>query len=177
MHSLSWKGLRQRQQDHEETVDVMWPQQAGLLLLASRAIALSKETLRHNRLRIVESANPEAHWIFLLFVDIFSKFCAAGMSSRDPIIWWITSVAGFCDNQLWCSTYGDWGHPVPVPPGDNDCNLLASECLLKSATFYSLSIIRDSFCSHKAVASNKARLTHSSGSKPPGMLICLKAGS
>lgn len=48
---------------------------------------------------------------------------------------------------------------------ENDGNLLVSECLLKGATFYSHSIIRDSFCSHKAVASNKARLTHSSGIK------------
>lgn len=56
------------------------------LLLTSRAAVLSKETLRHNRLDIVGPANPETKWIFPLFVGIYSKFSAAGMSSRDPVI-------------------------------------------------------------------------------------------
>lgn len=36
---LFWKGLRHRRQNHDETVDVTWPQWADLLLLTSRAAA------------------------------------------------------------------------------------------------------------------------------------------
>lgn len=131
-----------------------------MLLLTSHAAALSKETLRQKRLSIchlsiVVPVNPEINWLFLLFGGIYSKFCDGGMSCYmvNHISNWLLGQAG--KNSCGAVHNGDSHHTVPSTPGVDDGDLLASEYLLKGAGFYLYSVIRESFCSHNSVASNK----------------------
>lgn len=68
-------------------------------------------------------------------------------------------------------------HPVQEWILVTSTRILTSEYLMKGPTLKSHSIISENFCSCSTMSRNKAELTHSSGSKQPRMLNCLKADS